>query len=226
LPSFFAAEPLLELNHMVDELWAGRKSRQNPLVIDVFIGTQRERRIFFRDAPDEAREFPYKLNDVFLERELVQDVVLAPALASILADLLDGDPLVCNSLTFERSSQQDYHFDTFYMPPPVENKMLATWIAHEDTHLEAGPLLYYPGSHKITPYRFTDGRLNAKSEEMPQFQAYIDQKLKMHELKPDCFAAKAGDVLIWHAQLLHAGEKIRDMKRTRRSLQFRSGPFL
>jgi hypothetical protein len=146
------------INHLVDRLWAERSRPDNPLVIDVFIGTPDERRIYFRDAPAPARDVPYKLNDLFLESTLVRDTITDPALCRILAGLLDCDPMVCNSLTFERGSEQGFHFDTFYMPAPVQNKMVATWIALEGVHRDAGPLQYCPGSHKTPPYRFQMGR--------------------------------------------------------------------
>ena len=63
----------------------------------------------------------------------------------------------------EFGSQQEFHFDTFRMPAPIENKMVAAWIALEDVHPDSGPLRYYPGSHKIPPFRFSDRRLNRRA---------------------------------------------------------------
>jgi ectoine hydroxylase-related dioxygenase (phytanoyl-CoA dioxygenase family) len=104
------------------------------------------------------------------------------------------------------------------MPAPVQNKMVATWIALEDVHPGAGPLQYYPGSHKIPPYLFSDGALNAKPAEMPDFARYITPQLAKRDLRVQTFAAKAGDVLIWHSQLFHGGAAISDPARTRKSL--------
>ena len=52
---------------------------------------------------------------------------------AILHNLLGGETMAINTLNFERGSQQAYHFDTFYMPAPVKDKVLATRIALEDT---------------------------------------------------------------------------------------------
>ena len=87
------------------------------------------------------------------------------------------------------------------MPPLVENRMLATWIALEDCHPAAGPLRYYPGSHKIAPYRFADGRLNASPSEMSDFDEYIDKRIADAGLGWTSSAARAGDVFVWHTQL-------------------------
>jgi ectoine hydroxylase-related dioxygenase (phytanoyl-CoA dioxygenase family) len=184
----------------------------------VYIDTPDERRIRFRDAPEAARQLPYKLNDTYLASPTVREIVLDPRLVQALDELLDGLPIVCNSLNFERGSQQRFHFDTFYMPPVVPNKMLATWIALEDCAMGAGPLRYYPRSHKLAPYRFSDGRLNARPEEMPDFDDYIDKQIADAGLDWTAFAARAGDVFVWHAQLYHGGSPIDDLSLTRKSL--------
>ncbi|PYR51669.1 MAG: hypothetical protein DMF89_05185 [Acidobacteria bacterium] len=218
LPRLFSQEQVGRMNALVDELWATRKSDDRDLIIDVFIGTPNERRIRFRNAPDEARFAPYKLDDVYLVSDLARAMVLDKKLVRVLDRLLVGSPVAFNSLTFERGSQQDFHFDTFYMPPSVPNKMCASWIALEDIDESAGPLVFYPGSHKIPPYYFSDGRLNVTLEELGSFREYIGRELENRGLRPVTFPARAGDVFIWHAQLFHGGAPIVDMTRTRRSI--------
>lgn len=218
LPGFFDAQRVEELRSEVDTLWAERQVDDRGLVIDVFIDTPDERRVKFRDASDESKAKPYKLNDLYLVSDLVRETILDGGLLEVLDRLLDGAPIVCNSLTFERGSQQRFHFDTFYMPPLVPNKMLATWIALEDADDRSGPLRYYPGSHMIPPYRFSDGRLNQINDELDAFDDYIDKEIADRGLEWTTFPAKAGDVFIWHAQLYHGGSPIEDMSLTRRSL--------
>jgi phytanoyl-CoA hydroxylase len=218
LPGFFSPERMRSVVAEIDQLWRERTTDDHGLVIDVYIDTPDERRIRLRDAEDEARRHPYKLNDVYLVSDGVRETILDPGLVASIGELLDGAPIVCNSLSFERGSQQRFHFDTFYMPPPVENKMLASWIALEDCDPRAGPLRYYPGSHRIPPYRFSDGRLNVALDEMPDFDEYIEKQIADEGLDWTAFAARAGDVFIWHAQLYHGGAPIDDMSLTRRSL--------
>ena len=218
LPEFFSNEEIAGLGAELDALWENRSIDDHGLVIDIFINTPDERRVKFGVAPSSARTSPYKLNDTYLVSPVFRDVMLDRRLVGKLTGLLDGAPIVCNSLTFEYGSQQRFHFDTFYMPPSVPNKMLATWIALEDCSPAAGPLRYYPGSHKLTPYRFSDGRLNARVEEMGEFDEYIEKQIADAGLQWESFAARAGDVFIWHAQLYHGGAPIDDMMLTRRSL--------
>src|SRR5262245_45565020 len=60
LPGLFSEQQVSRLSALVDELWEKRKRNDHDLIIDVFIGTPEERRIRFRNAPDEARLVPYK----------------------------------------------------------------------------------------------------------------------------------------------------------------------
>ena len=217
LPGFFTAEQIRATGSLFDGLWAQRRQDDHGLVIDVFIDTPDERRVHFRDAPDEARALPYKLNDLYLVNDVVRAMVLDLSLVKVVDELLDGPPIVCNSLSFERGSQQRFHFDTFYMPPYVPNKLVAAWIALEHADERAGPLRYYPKSHTIAPFQFAAG-LRATLEELPGFDRYIDAELAERGLSWETFPAAPGDVFIWHAQLYHGGAPIEDMSLTRRSL--------
>ena len=218
LKGFFSPDRCREINDLVDRMWDGRRRADNPLVVDAFLDSPGGKRLYLRDAPDEARKHPYKLNDLFLELEPVRNMVLDASLCDHLRPLLQGDPMICNSLSFEYGSQQGDHIDTFYMPPPVTNHLVVTWIALEPTRIEAGPLRYYPRSHTIPPYLFSHGRLHSIEAEMPLFYQYVYAECEKRGIKPVTFLAEPGDVFIWHAQLLHGGEAIKNPALTRRSL--------
>lgn len=218
LSGFYNDAQIDQINDLVDTLWKRKRTLGPEYVIDIFIGTDREKRVYFCDAPKEARKFPYKLNDLFLSSEYIRAIVSGQEIVPILSELLTGTPLICNSLSLEFGSQQEYHFDTFYMPSPTANKMVASWIALEKATPNSGPLSYYPGSHKIPPYFFSDGRTNVILEEMDDCKAYVKEEIEKRGLKPETLLAEKGDVLIWHSQLYHGGLEILDKKRTRKSL--------
>jgi phytanoyl-CoA hydroxylase len=218
LKSFFAADRLRRMNDLVDQLWKTRQSADNPLVIDVFDGMPEGRRIFFKDASDDSKRHAYKLNDLYLEYQEVREMTLDPGLTRVLLGLLEGAPMLCNSIHFEWGPGQEDHFDTLYMPPNKPNRMVAAWFALEDVTPTSGPLRYYPGSHKIPPFLFSHGRTDAIPDEMPNFRRYIAGELEKRGAQPSMFLAQAGDVLLWHAQLLHGGFAIQDRERTRRTL--------
>ena len=73
------------------------------------------------------------------------------------------------------------------MPPPAPEKMVVTSVCLEDVHPEAGPLFYLPGSHKIPPYRFSNGTIRAIDAEMDECHAYLDQAITERGLKRETF---------------------------------------
>jgi ectoine hydroxylase-related dioxygenase (phytanoyl-CoA dioxygenase family) len=216
LRGFVTPEEIATVRAVVDDEW--QRKPGNDHEVDVNTGPLRGRAYKMHSVDPEARQEVYKLNNLFGRRPEIRRVALSPRLKQACAELLDGEPLICNSLNFERGSQQDFHIDTWYMPPPVEGKMVVASIAIDDVDADNGPVAYYAGSHKIPPYRFSDGRLNEIPAEKAQCREYLDREIAARGLEVHEMRGKSGDVLLWHAQLLHAGRPIRDMHKTRSSL--------
>lgn len=218
LRELFTPAAVEKINQYIDELWTNRHSLQSSITADIYLESPAYRRVLFSRADEGARSHPHKINDLYLESGLIRALCLDPKLTAVLSQLLDGDPLICNSLNFEYGSQQTDHIDTLYMPPRKVNQLAVSWIALDEIDHSNGPVRVYPGSHKIPPYRFSDGRLNARAPEMPGFHRYIETQVAERGIEPVEFTARPGDVLIWHAQLLHGGTAILDRDKTRRSL--------
>jgi hypothetical protein len=216
LRGFVSGPELRRIRAVVDDEW--RRAAGNDHHVDVLSGPHAGRSFRMEQVPEGSRSEVYKLNNLFARRAEIRGIALSPKLRAVCAQLLEGDPMICNSLNFERGSQQPFHIDTWYMPPPVDNRMVVASIALDDVDADNGPVAYYPGSHKIPGYRFSTGRLNAEPAEMPLCDAYLKREIEARGLKEVEFHCKAGDVFIWHAQLLHGGRPIRDMARTRSSL--------
>ena len=206
------------VNGHIDQLWKESRTTRRETVVDIFIGTQREKRTRLSDAPLEARHTPHKLNDLYLESDVIRQTVLEERLAGVLEEVLEGPPLVCNSLNLEFGSQQRDHTDSLYMTAPVGLYLAASWIALEDGSPDSGPLRYYAGSHKIPPFLFTTGAISAVDAEMPRYYEYMLRELERRGIKSETFVPKIGDVFIWHSQLYHGGEPIKNPSLTRRSL--------
>ncbi|MBU1347605.1 MAG: phytanoyl-CoA dioxygenase family protein [Alphaproteobacteria bacterium] len=198
--------------------WHWAHPTDNPHHVDVLTGRYAGRCFQMSEAPEGLRGEAYKLNNLFLHDERIRSVALSPYLQRVVKSLLRGEPMICNSLNFERGSQQEAHIDSWYMAPPAEDGMVAASISLDPVDDDNGPIFFYPGSHKITPYRFSDGRLNMKEDEFDQCRAYLDTEISKRGLKPVRFSGEAGDVFIWHGQLIHGGSKIEDFGRTRNSL--------
>jgi phytanoyl-CoA hydroxylase len=215
LRGFMPEAELARVQAVVDDEWS---RKPNDHEVDVFTGAHAGRTFRMQDAPADARREVYKLNNLFARRPEIRAVALTPRLRAVLATLLDGEPMICNSLNFERGSQQHFHIDTWYMPPPVDDRMVVASIALDDVEPDNGPLVYYPGSNRIEPYRFSSGRLNIIEAEAGKCWEHLNAGIARLGLKEEEFRGKRGDVFLWHARLLHGGRPIRDMGKTRRTL--------
>jgi phytanoyl-CoA hydroxylase len=196
----------------------GRASLDSLVTVDILHGENAGRLMRAKEAPDDAFTGPFKLNNLFAESAVVQAAVFDRRLRRILTAVLGSEPLAINSLNFRYGSQQPDHIDSWYMPPPVRNSMAVASISLEDTQPDAGPVVYYPGSHLIEPYVFSHGGINAVDSEMPACRRYIESELQARGLTRQTMLARKGDVFIWHCQLLHGGSPITTPGRTRASL--------
>ena len=211
LPRFFAPD---QIDGTAAALRRLLQEQADQVVVDNLRNGQRT---FWADAVNRQTR-AFKFNDLYLLSPEVRGLALGAELAGILAGLLGEAPVLCNSLNFERGSGQPRHIDSLYMTPRTPHALIAAWVAFEDVHPGAGPLSYFPGSHRIPLYTFNDGTHHAASGEMADWFDYIDVQLRLRGLREQHFLARKGDVFIWHADLVHGGSPITDPTRTRSSL--------
>lgn len=157
--------------------------------------------------------------------KLLYDAGTNKKLLTVLNLLLGKEVELFQSINFLKGSQQRTHSDSIHMTTFPYGNMIAVWIALEDITMENGPLHYYPGSHKL-PYIMNKDYDNVGSKFMigdklyshyeDKIQSIIDEK----QLKKEVFLAKKGDLLIWHANLLHGGNAVIDSNSTRKSMVF------
>jgi phytanoyl-CoA hydroxylase len=188
--------------------------RSNEIVVD---SLHTGMRTFWAQAASPQTRY-FKFNDLYLMSAEVRGLALDPELTSVVADLLGEPAVLCNSLNLEKGSSQPKHIDSLYMTPRTPHSLIAVWIALEDVHPDAGPLVYYPGSHRIPLYTFNDGTHHATREESADWYDYIDVQIRLRGLKERAFLARKGDVFIWHSDLVHGGRPIADRHLTRSSL--------
>lgn len=216
LREWFQGDTIDRLSEQADELWT--QPRNERLVIDFGDGDLANKRMLLRDAPAHGQVVNHKINDLYLESDEFRSILLDSNLTKLLALLLDGPPSICNSLHFTYGSSQRAHFDSWYMPPGVDDKMAVAAVPLEQYTLENGPLFYYPKSHLIPKYRFSDGHIRAIEAEMPQCDAYLFGEIAKRGITKQVFCGGAGDLFIWHSQLLHGGDTIANPTKTRRSV--------
>jgi len=84
---------------VIDGQWQQRDG--NDHAVDILTAPHAGRAFTLAEIEPEARSHAYKLNNLFGRVEAVRRLALLPELKAILAELLDGEPVICNSLHFE-----------------------------------------------------------------------------------------------------------------------------
>ncbi len=187
--------------------------------VDVLDADGGSRRIFLSELKDSDLKTPIKLNNIYLESPVMLELCRYGPLTRLLKVLIGGDPIVISSLNFILGSQQPVHNDSWYMPPPTKDKMAVASVCLDDVDDDNGPVFFYPSSHKLPPFILPHGgrKVMGKDDQQAVSQD-ADRRIREHGLEKQYFTGNQGDLLIWHAELLHGGLAIRDRSKSRRSL--------
>lgn len=197
LENFFDASTIDAVNHEIDSLLKNKK-------VEFTLGNK----IMFANKAS----------------KLIRSLTLKKELTSILEFILGKKVIPFQTINFVTGSEQSAHSDSIHMTTYPLGYLIAIWVALEDVHEDSGPLSYYPGSHKL-PYLLNDGyerggnvfTVGADSNYL-KYEEKIGEVVKEKKLPRRIFTAKKGDVLIWHANLIHGGEKITRAGATRKSM--------
>ena len=147
------------------------------------------------------------------------NLLLNSTVFNVIKEILNK-PVLMGSLTFENGSSQSAHIDNWFFYTKPENGMIGIWIALEDITEDQGPLFYYENSHKLDstdPSKFNHDELNTSevgnklSEDLSNKTSLLTKKLVI---------ANKGDIFIWRYNLVHGGEKILNLNKTRNSIVF------
>jgi hypothetical protein len=111
------------------------------------------------------------------------------------------------------------HTDSVHFSSLPERFMCGVWVALEDIHPEAGPLVYYPGSHRLPLYLNEHvGNCAAAAPGVANqtiYEGLWASLIEAYGLEAKVFTPRRGQALIWAANLLHGGLPHRDRGRTR-----------
>jgi hypothetical protein len=160
----------------------------------------------------------------------------------ILETIFQKEQVIYSSLFFREGTSQHYHIDTphFYTNPI--NQYYGVWYSLEDISINAGPLKYYIGSHKL---EYHDGYecFNSFIKKEPNYvnngndyRILVEYNKKIEDLcqennlqrvdeKNYINKINKGDIIIWHPKLLHGGSDIIDPTLTRYSMVTHNVPI-
>jgi hypothetical protein len=161
-----------------------------------------------------------RLQDGWKQCDAVRQLALHPVVLELLRTLYGREPFCFQTLNFPVGSQQHFHSDAVHFHSYPHGFMCGVWMALEDIQSDSGPLVYYPRSHRL-PYRSaqTEGLSPAEVEAEPHPQRLFEpiwrQEVKRHGLRSKSYLPRQGQVLVWHANLLHGGLPVKNRGRTR-----------
>jgi hypothetical protein len=158
---------------------------------------------------------PPRLQDGWIDHASIKDLALEPIVLDLLRHLYGREPFAFQTLNFAVGSEQHFHSDAVHFHSYPHGFMCGVWIALQDVQPESGPLIYFPGSHRL-PYHSARSLGLDRDEVMgaphPQrfFEPIWQQAVKEHPFNKQSFLPKRGELLIWHANLLHGGEPVQE----------------
>ncbi len=156
-----------------------------------------------------------RVQDAWKSRECVKKIALHAPVLDFLNQLYGKKPLPFQTLNFPVGTEQAIHSDAVHFNcHPNDGSLCGVWVALEDVDEDNGPLVYYPGSHRLPelyPVNFglRPGAPNSEYEKkMAGFLKHLD-------FEPRKTVLRKGQALIWAANLLHGGDSVKDKTRTR-----------
>lgn len=183
----------------------------------------------------EEDRFPGRLLDPHLLIPEIRELLWRPEILRITDLLFGRETVPFQTIIGHKSSQQAPHSDAIHMTTYPLGYLLAAWIAFEDVHPDSGPLTYFPKSHRLLPYLLSaDVRIEMmkfKEEGATyntRYERRLQQYLEAYGLQSQPFCPQKGDVLFWHANLVHGGSRRKNLAHSRRALvchYFAKGAF-
>ncbi|HEY7626062.1 MAG TPA: phytanoyl-CoA dioxygenase family protein, partial [Ilumatobacteraceae bacterium] len=156
-----------------------------------------------------------RVQDAWKFSPAVRALALDGRVLDVLRTLYGREPVPFQTLNFEFGTQQDAHSDTVHFSSLPPRYMCGVWVALEDVDAGNGPLFYYPGSQRLPDPYFQRFGLPLGLDHYDRYAAAQQELVTAHGLERLEFHAKAGDALIWSANLVHGGMPILEAGRTR-----------
>jgi ectoine hydroxylase-related dioxygenase (phytanoyl-CoA dioxygenase family) len=147
------------------------------------------------------------------------ELIFPPAVLRFLTLLYERPPVAFQTMTMRKGSEEPLHIDTGPLTLTEPMTMAASWLALEDIETHSGEFEFVPGSHAL-PEFLHHGTTKGHDGDMAEYGRILNRLYDLcaeEGLGTERFLARRGDVLIWHADLLHGGARIEDPDLTRRS---------
>lgn len=175
--------------------------------------------INFSDPLSDKTAAERRIQDAWMFDADVRAIAANTRVLELLGKLYGRPAFPFQTLNFPVGTQQDAHTDIVHFSSQPEKFMCGVWLAMEDISAEAGPLFYFPGSHRwpvmsngLIGRRGFGNPLGSAQDPFSEAWAAL---CEAHDARPETFLARKGQALIWCANLLHGGSPQTDTRRTR-----------
>jgi hypothetical protein len=170
-----------------------------------------------------------RVQEAWRVSENVKALALSSKILGVLEELFGRKPLPAQTLNFRVGSQQLPHSDAFHFNSEPPGYMCGLWVPLEDIDLDNGPLMYFPGSHKLKEATWDDVGFHGRESDFPSDREYMAERRAHYERyvkrvrkengyeEPEYALIRKGQALIWASNLLHGGARQTDRTRTRHS---------
>jgi ectoine hydroxylase-related dioxygenase (phytanoyl-CoA dioxygenase family) len=163
-----------------------------------------------------------RLHNLHLTYPAIRDLWQDPRILRMLGLIFGVPAKPYQSLTYVFGSEQLYHQDTIVLTPFPAGRMCGVWTALEDIQPESGELMIYPKSHKLPRTYMKDlpgvPKVEGDWTRFGDAVAPLWGEFLKGKFATEIYQPKAGTVLIWHENLMHAGRVRRDKSLSRRSI--------
>lgn len=195
-----------------DRIWDERNE-------ELFVEYFQDGEVLFHPIEPRFRKEPHKILDFHGYSKAARQMICSRAIVSFLSKLFERPPMAFQSLLFLYGTEQEMHQDTAFVPVSSPLEFVGSWIALEDIQPGTGELQYYEGSHRLPEFLW-EGRSRTMPKDNTVFTPFYEH---VRDLPPTLgmdlrkFTPKKGDVLLWHADLVHGGAKNPQPNKTRKS---------
>ena len=170
---------------------------------------------------EQLRHKHARVTDFHNQSVAAKKIILHPGIVEFAEHVFRDKVVAMQTIAFWRGSEQKTHKDYAYVVSEIPSHLCATWIALEDVDADAGPLEYFPGSHRLSPkFDWGNGMFatTESSRSESDFRDHLEAECAKRGIAPRSFVPRKGDVLFWHGALAHRGGAVRNPSLTRLSL--------
>lgn len=144
-----------------------------------------------------------RIQDGWLVNDVVENLATHPAVLDLLGKLYGRRAIPFQTLNFKYGTEQRTHSDTYHFNSAPERFMCGVWIALEDIQPGSGPLHYFAGSHKLPVYQRHE---LPGTQDYAAYEDFVAAQMEAHGFERSNAMLKAGQALIWSANLFHGGD--------------------